>query len=343
MAIRRATTQRITIDDVAKEAGVSTATVSRVINGKGTVSDRTTKKVNQAITDLKFVAHGSARTLAGTKTHAIGLFFPGITTPFFSDLIRGISTPIYERGYSLLMYGDLKPVSMTSGRPLPLGEHNTDGIIVFTDFLDDYSIRHFYERQLPVVMLHRSPPTDLAIPKIKFANEEGSYTAVRHLLDNGYRKIAYLRGPDGNEDSEQRERGYRRALAEQGIAIDETLIAKANFAAPAAERIITQMLDKKIKFDAVFAGDDNSAWGTINILQKRGINIPEEVAVVGFNDDLLSRYSTPALTTVRAPIYDSGFRAAEKLFSLIDGNDVPRETLLPTELVIRESSVGGAS
>ena len=124
MSVKRSPNQRVKINDVARQAGVSTATVSRVINGTGTVSENTAKKVNQAISSLKFVAHGSARGLAGSKTHTIGLVLPGLTTFFFTTLIQGINDCIYNRDYSLLMYSVNTPASMISGKPLPLGEHN---------------------------------------------------------------------------------------------------------------------------------------------------------------------------------------------------------------------------
>lgn len=336
---KKSTTQRVKIDDVAKLAGVSTATVSRVINSTGIVSARTTEKVHRAITDLKFVAHGSARGLAGSKTNTIGLILPGITTFFFTELIQGISKCIYDLDYSLLMYADQQPVSMASGNPLPLGEHNTDGIIVFTDFLDDYSIQYFYEQSLPIVMLHRSPPAGLPIPRVVFENETGAYDVVNHLISQGNKRIAYLRGPQGNEDSQQREVGYRRALNDASIEIDERLIGCGEFAVDDGRAAVQKLLDENLQFDAIFAGDDNSAIGAVEALNGYGLQVPNDIAVVGFNDDYMSQYIQPALTTVRAPIYQSGFEAAQKLLDMIEEKEVGMESSLPVELVIRDSSM----
>lgn len=343
MSFKKQATQRVKIDDVAKLAGVSTATVSRVINGTGTVSDSTAEKVYKAIGDLKFVAHGSARGLAGSKTDTIGLVLPGVTTFFFTKLIQGINACIYDRGYSLLMYADPTPASMASGKPLPLGEHNTDGLIVFTDFLDDYSIQYLYERNLPIVMLHRSPPEGLNIPKVMFENREGGYEIVTHLIEQGCRRIVYLKGPEGNEDSRQRELGYCQALKDAGIEIDDSLIGRGQFAAPISANVIRQMLLDGVEFDAVFAGDDNGAVGAMEALRERGLRIPEDVALAGFNDDYMSEYITPSLTTVRAPIHESGFEAAKKLLDLIDGKQVNMHSQLSTELIVRESTSGGVN
>lgn len=340
MTVKKTPTQRVKIDDVARLAGVSTATVSRVINGTGTVSDRTAEKVYQAIGDLKFVAHGSARGLAGSKTNTIGLVLPGITTFFFTALIQGINDCIYEQDHSLLMYSDPTPTSVATGKPLPLGEHNTDGLIVFTDFLDDYSIQYLYERDLPVVMLHRSPPAGLDIPVVMFENRQGAYDVVTHLIEIGRKRIVYLKGPEGNEDSRQREMGYRQALLDARIGVDKSLIGRGGFAGNMAANAIRQMILDGVEFDAVFAGDDNSAVGVMEVLRERGLKIPDDVALAGFNDDYMSQYVTPSLTTVRAPIHQSGFEAAQKLLDLINGKQVEMYTKLSTELVLRESTTG---
>ena len=343
MSFKKPATQRVKIDDVARLAGVSTATVSRVINGTGTVSDSTAEKVYQAIGDLKFVAHGSARGLAGSKTDTIGIVLPGVTTFFFTKLIQGINECIYDRGYSLLMYADPTPASVASGKPLPLGEHNTDGLIVFTDFLDDYSIQYLHERNLPIVMLHRSPPEGLNIPKVMFENRKGAYAIVTHLIEQGSRRIVYLKGPEGNEDSRQRELGYCQALKDAGMEVDDSLIGRGKFAAASSANVIRQMLLDGVEFDAIFAGDDNGAIGAMEVLKERGLRIPEDVALAGFNDDYMSQYITPALTTVRAPIHESGFEAAQKLLDLIDGKQVKMHSQLSTALIVRESTKGGSN
>lgn len=338
MTEKRPLPQRAKINDVAQLAGVSTATVSRVINGTGTVSDRTAEKVYQAISDLKFVAHGSARGLAGSKTNTIGLILPGITKSFLPELIKGVNDCIHEKGYALLMYSVSTPATMESGNPLPLGVHNTDGLIVFTDFLDDYSIQYFYDHQLPIVMLHRSPPKGLDIPMVVFENELGGYEIVKHLIEKGRRRIVYLKGPEGNEDSRQREVGYHRALKEYGIEFDPKLVGRGNFAPGQAGNAVQKIIDEGVQFDAVFAGNDNAAIGVLETLHQNQIHVPSEVSLVGFDDDYLSQYVNPPLTTVRAPIHQSGFEAAQQLLNLIDGNPIANKICLETEIVVREST-----
>jgi LacI family transcriptional regulator len=238
-----------------------------------------------------------------------------------------------------LMYADPHPTSVASGKPLPLGEHNTDGLIVFTDFLDDYSIQYLHERNLPIVMLHRSPPAGLPIPKVMFENRQGAFEIVNHLIEIGRKRIVYLKGPEGNEDSRQREMGYRQALQNAGIEEDESLIGRGGFAANQAADAIRQLLLDGVEFDAVFCGDDTASIGVMDALRENGLSIPENVALVGFNDDYMSQYITPALTTVRAPIHRSGFEAAQKLLDLIEGKPVEMHSELKTELIIRESTI----
>lgn len=338
MNIKRSTSQRVRIDDVAREAGVSTATVSRVINGTGTVSPTTQQKVHQAIRSLKFVAHGSARGLAGTKTNIIGIVMPALTTFFFAALIKGINESIEVEGYTLLMYSSTSPASMIGGKPLPLGDHNTDGIIVFTDFLDDYSIQHMVEQEFPIVMLHRTAPVGLDIPVVTFHNEQGAFEAVNHLIQSGRRKIVFLKGPEGNEDSRQRELGYKRALASANIPVDENMIRRGKFSTPPARKSIEELFQAGIEFDGIFAGDDNAAVGALEACKAQGVSVPEQVAIVGFNDDYMAKHVSPSLSTVKAPIYESGYKAGKALLNLIEGKPVEKNIRLETQLVVRDSS-----
>ncbi|MEM9773536.1 MAG: LacI family DNA-binding transcriptional regulator [Chloroflexota bacterium] len=338
MTIKRSHHQRVKIDDVAREAGVSTATVSRVINGTGTVSPTTQQRVHHAIRSLRFVAHGSARGLAGSKTNTIGIVMPALTTFFFAALIKGINESIEEQGYTLLMYSSNSPASMIGGKPLPLGDHNTDGLIVFTDFLDDYSIQYMFEQGLPIVMLHRTAPAGLDIPVVAFHNEKGAFEAVNHLIENGRRRIVFLKGPEGNEDSRQRELGYRRALASADLPVDENLIRRGKFATTPAKQAIETLLQEGAHFDAIFAGDDNAAVGALEACRDMDISVPGQIAIVGFNDDYMARHVSPALSTVSAPIYESGFKAGTTLLKLIAGQPVNNAIRLETKLVVRDSS-----
>ena len=176
-----------------------------------------------------------------------------------------------------------------------------------------------------------------AIPSVTFENKAGAYAMVEHLLRCGHRRIAFLAGPSGNEDASWRALGYRQALAHHDILVTPALIGQGDFDDSTAERVVEDWLRSDLEMDAIFAGDDVSAQGAMRAVQAAGLRIPHDIAVVGFDDTILSRYLNPPLTTVHAPIEEAGHCAAERLISQIRGEPVAPLTLLPTELVIRDS------
>jgi len=331
---------RVTIDDVAKLAGVSIATVSRVLNNTGKVAPATADRVQAAVDELDYVPHAGARGLAGSRRNTIGLIFPGMGDAFLTELLIGIDQEITDAGYELLLYSTRLRNRIESVQSIPLGEHNTDGLIIYASSLEDAEIERFSGRGFPVVLLHQSAPDGLEIPSVTFENKSGAKTAVSHLINLGRRRIVYLTGPEGNEDSHWRELGYREALAENDIAVVPELIVFGDFNDKVGEAAVTELLQAGIEFDAVFAGDDLSARGALFALQQAGKRVPEDVAIVGFDDASYARYLTPPLSTVHAPIEDSGRKAAEQIVRLIQGKRADMLTLLPTELIVRESCGG---
>jgi LacI family transcriptional regulator len=334
---RPKTNARATINDVATQAGVSIATVSRVVNNTGPVAEETADRVQQVIARLNYIPHPAARGLAGRRSQTLGLVFPEISDAFISALLRGIEQGVSANGYALLVY-TTQPNSGGKRPELPLNEHNTDGLIVFTDSLSDREIGRLHTRRVPRVLLHRSPPAGLDIPCVTFENKGGAYKAVEHLIQAHHcRRIAFLAGPPGNEDSYWREQGYRAALAAHHLPVDPALIASAAFNDRQAELAVSHWLHEKTMLDAIFAGDDASAMGAITALRRAGRRVPEDIAVVGFDDVLPSRHLSPPLTTVHAPIEAAGRAAAEQLIRLIREGTAEPLILLPTELVIRRS------
>jgi DNA-binding LacI/PurR family transcriptional regulator len=329
--------QRATIEDVAERAGVSAMTVSRVINKTGSVAAQTADRVYSAITELNYIPHRGARALAAQKTNTLGFILPGSSDVFFLELIRGIEAALIEEGYALLIYSSTQPKKQTV-LDMPLGEHNTDGLIIFTDSLDDISLRRLHSRRFPMVLLHRSPPEGLDIPCVTFENKKGAYQMVEHMIQQcGHRRIAFLAGETGNEDSYWREVGYKEALTTHGISVDPQLIGIGGFDDLVAEGVVSQWIADDLQIDAIFAADDLSAQGTIRAIQKAGLSVPDDIAVAGFDDALLSQYLDPPLTTVHAPIEDAGRIAAEQLLRLIHTGQAESLIILPTELVVRRS------
>jgi LacI family transcriptional regulator len=323
-----------TIADVARHADVSIATVSRVLNGTTPVQEEKADRVRLAMEELQFVPRHAARVLASKRTNTIGLLLPEISGAFFSPMLKGIEAAAHEAGYDLLVHST-QQVETTRRR---LGEHNTDGLLIFTHSLAPGELHRLRNINFPIVLLHQTPPDELNIPVIAIENKVGAAMLVNHLIEkHGRRRIVYLRGPEGHEDSVWRERGYREALEAHNLPFDPRWIASGGFDDEEAFIAIGQLLRKKLRFDAVFAGDDDAAIGVIRALKLAGRAVPGDVSVVGFDDVPFARYLSPALTTVRAPIEEVGREAVRQLARLMNGEQAEALTLMRTELVIRES------
>lgn len=324
-----------TISDVAKKAKVSIATVSRVINGKTPVVPETAERVHRAISELQFVPRTAARVLASRKTNTIGLILSEIGGAFFPHLLKGIEAETRISGYELLIHSTQ---GAHDNQRKPLGEHNTDGLLVFTSSLSLDELRRLHNIQFPIVLMHQTPPDEINIPVITIENKDGAVMLVNHLIErHGRRRIVYMRGPEDHEDSEWRERGYREALETHNIPFDPSLIVTGGFDEEQSFAAMQKLIQDGIQFDAVFAGDDDAAIGAYRALKNAGRLIPDDVAVVGFDDVQFSRYLSPALTTVRAPIEEVGREAVRQLIRLLNGQQTQSLTLMRTEMVIRES------
>ena len=332
------TQKRATISDVARLAGVSISTVSRVVNNTAPVADDTVLEVQKAIDILNYSPNASARTLAGRRTDTIGLLLPELSGAFYMPLIRGVETGVRESGFDLLIHSSVHTQANSTHLQLPLDEHNVDGLLIFTDRLTDGEIARLYARGFPLVLLYRSAPSGLDIPYITLENKAGAYNVVDHLITvHGKRRIAYLAGPPGNEDSLWREAGYREALRAHDIPFDPSLVGVGMFDDVDGRAAVEAWLQQGLDFDAIFAGDDEAASGSILALRRAGKRVPEDVAVAGFDDVPFARMMVPPLTTVRAPIETAGTIGARLLINLIHLGEAQTVTRLPTELVVRQS------
>ena len=329
---------RATIDDVAKLAGVSTATVSRVINNNGPVAQKTREMVINAIEELDYRPQSAAQILASKKTNTIGLLFQAISGEFFSPLLSGIEQAAQENGFNLLIYSTQAYHADDTVFSLPIGEHNTDGVLVYVNSLNPDEITRFYKLGFPVVLIHQSPPEGILIPCVTVENKTGARRIVDHLIDvHGYQRIAYLSGSIDQEDTHWREMGYQESLSSHNIPFDPVLVRTGGFNRQIAESTVKSWLADGIEFDSIFAADDEMAIGVLAALDNAGIRVPEDIALVGFDDIYLARYLNPPLTTVRAPTEQVGHEAIHLLIQQIQGQETDAVILLPTELVIRQS------
>jgi len=328
----------ITIYDVAKRAGVSVATVSRYINNSSTVAPKTAERLDVALEELNYVPHTVARNLATNKTHTIGLVLSKIGTDFYPLMIEEIEAEARKQKYNLLISVASHDDENDIPFPRTLGKHNTDGLLVFPDSLSEEEIRYYHQNQIPLILVQCSSPEDLNIPSFTFENKNSARKIVDHLIEvHGCKHIAFLAGLDEHEDAALRETGYRESLEAHNIPYDPQLKAQGNFEKKEAQEKVRDWVQRGVEFDAIFAGDDISAIGALSALNQAGIRVPEDVAVVGFDDIEVAQYLHPPLTTVTTPIEKLGQIAAQELLKLIETGEAASRIVMDTELTIRRS------
>ncbi len=288
--------------------------------------------------ELKYIPHAAARQLASRKTRVVGLLLNNLHNDFFVPLLNGIEAVVRKKGYNLIIA--TYRADSRNNVPAPIGPHNTDGLLVFSDGLVDEDLIRLHSSGFPIVLVHRTPPPSVNIPSVTVENVEITHKLVDHLITvHGRRRILFMRGPLHQEDSYRRETGYKSALEANGIPFDEHLILNGEFERDVAYGVLDTFMKNggRGSFDAVFTGDDDAAIGVMRALHKHNINIPDEIAVIGFDDLGFSSFLNPPLTTVRAPTEDVGRTAIEKLFDLLEDHPSDEVIVLPTEIIIRRS------
>jgi LacI family transcriptional regulator, galactose operon repressor len=326
---------RVTIGDVAAQAGVSIATVSKVINGRYGVAPATLDRVQAVIDELGYESSLVARSLRSRRTNVLGIVVADIE-PFSAELLKGAGAAIRERGYELIVYsgsGHGKDHSGWERRYISrLGGTLTDGIILVTPTVVDV------DDGTPVVAVdpHTGPSS---LPSVHSDNLAGAITATRHLLELGHRRIGFLAGRPDLESARQREQGYRQALSEAGIAVDPDLIRVGDYELEMSQEPARQLLTLADRPTAVFAANDLSAMQTMHVARTLGLGVPGDVSVVGFDNIPESALIEPPLTTIDQSIQEMGRRAVELLIDVIDGaTGRVRQVTLPTRLVVRQST-----
>ncbi len=328
----------VTIRDVAREAGVSVATVSRYINKNAPISAEVAERLHQVMSEMRYVPHAAARNLASRKTRVIGLLLNNLHNDFFVPLLNGVEAVVRQKGFNLIV-ATYHANSRDHMQP-PIGPHNTDGLLVFSDGLVDEDLASWNTKGFPMVLVHRTPPPQVPIPSVTVENIEITRTLVDHLINaHGKRCILFLRGPSDQEDSLKREIGYKSALQANGIPVDENLLLNGDFERDTAYKVMNEFLggEKQVAFDAVFTGDDDAAIGVLKALHEHAVRVPEDVAVIGFDDLGFAPFLNPPLTTVRAPTERVGQIATERLFELLENHPSDDVITLPTEIIFRRS------
>jgi LacI family transcriptional regulator len=328
----------VTIRDVARAASVSVATVSRVLNDSGPVRQDTQRRIRKVVERLHYSPHGAARSLITRKTNTLGVLLPDVYGEFFSELIRGIDSSAREFGYHVLVSGSHSDPSDIEAM-LRAMRGRVDGLIVMSPDLAARTLPKNLTAGLPIVLLNGS---GRRFDAIRVDNYGGALAMVRHLIGLGHRRIVHLAGPAGNQDAAERIRGYRDAMRERARDAARPLVIKGDFREETGYEAGRHLAEGKNPPTAVFAGNDAMAIGLLAAFQEVGVRVPQDVAVAGFDDIPIARFTTPALSTVRVSIAELGSMATRRLLQHVsapNGHAVRHETLATT-LVVRDSSGG---
>jgi LacI family transcriptional regulator len=329
-----------TIIEIARLSGVSRSTVSRVINNQPNVRPDVRRRVLEVIRSTGYHPNAAARTLASRRSWMIGLVLPRSVSSFFTDpyfprLTQGIAQACNQYNYTLGLFLVGSKEDEEKIFPRVSRKGMLDGILLQTGQIGDQLIDRLVNTNMPVVVLGR-PFHGNGISYIDVDNVNAAYNAVSHLIRLGYKRIATITGAANNTTSIDRRAGYEKALAERGREIDPSLIAEGDFTEASGYYAMQQLIPAHP--DAVFAAADLMAVGAIRAAREAGLRVPEDVAVVGFDDIPIASSPDFKLTTVRQPIYEFGFKAVEVLIDLIENGIEPaRRIIMDTELVIRDS------
>lgn len=325
----------VTIEMVAAAAGVSPSTISRVLNGTAVVSDAKTQAINAAIARLGYVPNPMARGLAGGRTLTVGVVTQAVDSPFYGAALRGIEDELAPAGYRPLFVSGNWNAAAEAACIDTLRSRRVDGVIVLTGRLPDQALKAC-ARNVPVVVTGRQLKAP-GLYALKFDNFGGASLATRHLIELGHRRIGYVGGEPDHPDSTERLQGYRAALEEAGIAFDAALVTPGDYVESGGLMAVGRLLQASRAITAIFAANDQMAFGVALGLRRRGLRVPDDVSLVGFDDLPISQYATPPLSTVHQPAYELGRIAAGAVLSLLGGT-APTAELPAPQFVAREST-----
>lgn len=334
-----------TLEAVAARAGVSRATVSRVVNNSPKVTDEVVALVNAAIDELGYVPNRVARSLASRRTQAIAVIVPETASkvfddPFFASIVQGVALHLADTEYTLSLLMETETSSSKTRRYLRGG--NVDGALIVSHHVSDLSYTQL-GASIPMVFAGRPLiAEDDEGYYVDVDNVEGARLATQHLIDLGHRRIATIAGRTDMPGGHDRLAGWRRAMADAGL--DDSLVVNGDFSPASGAACMHRLIALDEPVDAVFAANDQMAVGAYSALRTAGLRVPDDVSVVGFDNDRYAATASPPLTTINQSPEEMGVAMAETLVRLIDGDDtVPHASMMPLELVIRESTTSRTS
>jgi LacI family transcriptional regulator, repressor for deo operon, udp, cdd, tsx, nupC, and nupG len=329
----------VRIKDVAKLANVSTATVSRVLRNADNVTEETRKRVLEAIEKLNYQPNVLGRYLRRMETETVLVVVPDITNPFFSKVLRGIESVAIQNGYQVLLGDTQNNVRLEEEYLNLLRQKQVDGTIFLTARISRELIEEM-SRQFPVVLACEYFE-GAKIPTVSIDNISSARKATEHLIKLGHRRIAHLSGPMNIILSRDRLRGYQQAMMQYELDIDPVLIQEGDFTYELGYNLTLKLLALEKPPTAIFAANDEMAIGAIKAIRKLSLRVPDDIAVVGFDDIKIASIFEPNLTTISQPMFEIGEKAMNLLLQLIEGNELDkRQFVLEDTLIIRDSCGG---
>lgn len=328
------------MNDVARQAGVSVVTVSRVVNNSASVNELTRSRVLKAIKDLKYKPNRVAKRLRSKSLsgNLLGVMIPDIRNPFYVDVLRGIEDVSYHNNYAIIVCNFGQDETKERMYLDILQSESIDGLIVAPVREDDAKVISLVKSGLPLVCVDRGL-VSVDVDVVLVDNVKGAFLAVDHLAKRGYKRIAYIAGKPEIPSSRYRGEGYRKALESNGLMYDERLVKYGDSSHESGVRLCAELLEMDPRPDALFTGNNLITLGALETIHNLGLSIPQEVGIVGFDDMPWSSSLNPSLTAVRQPAYEIGKRAAELLIHRIsEPGRAAISMMLNTELIVRKSS-----
>ncbi|GGS39893.1 LacI family DNA-binding transcriptional regulator [Deinococcus knuensis] len=327
----------VTIADVARLAGVSKVTVSKTLNNTGRISEETRQRVLKAAQDLGYVANPAARRLRGARTNLIGMVIPELISPYFAEVARAAAEVASEAGLDLGVFTTSRNPQRERERVATLTSGVADGVLIVVPTDAAQHIATLEKSRVPIVLLsHFGVSTDL--PNIRADSYHGARAATEHLIGLGHRRVAFISGAVESSQAYERLRSYRDTMAAHGLT-DPALIRTGNFTQRRGFEAAGELLDLPDPPTAIFAASDATAFGVMDAVKDRGLRVPHDISVVGFDDVAAASQCHPALTTVRHPVHEMSEAALNLLADALQGRNVRGTQLdFPSELVVRDST-----
>lgn len=327
--------KKITMKDIALKAGVSKATVSMVLNNKDEIISKETKdKIFRIVEELNYIPNGAARSLSTKKSQIIGIIIPDITNPYFSEISRAIEDAASKMNYNVILCSTDNDEKREEKYVKLLISKLVDGIIFISGGNFNKSLKILHDHEIPFIILDRDVEDENNYPGVCCLNKEGVIEGLEYLLRKGRKTIAFVTGKRDLKVSQQRIEGYMEVMNNYNM-FDDKLIFEGDFTIKSGIKITEKIISQNKGVDAIFYSNDLMAIGGIKTLIRRGLKIPDDISVIGFDNINISSLIEPELTTIAQPIYDMGKRACEMLIDIINGKEIKYKIYFNTKLIIR--------